>query len=385
VNLTLLLACAPWVLGPLLLLWRGRASPWLTEEPSDVPPNAPLASVVVPARNEAHNIERCVRSILRSSWPNLEVIVVDDRSSDGTGDLVRAIAGADARVRVVDGVPVPDGWFGKQWACAQGAAAASGSTLIFTDADTVHAPALIPRTMHAMRARSLDFLTVAGFQELGSFWERVVMPQVFYMIATRYGGAGEVNRARRSRDKIANGQYLCFTRAAYDALGTHEAVRGKAAEDLALSQLVHERGMRGEIAMGPDDLSTRMYTSLAEVVNGWTKNMITAGADSLPPGFIPRLLLPLLLLIAPLIHLAPVLTLIAAAVVPLPQGVVIWAAVCTTLLLLWWGFIYVRAFRQSPLYALTLPLGAMVVLFIIARATVRGRGVEWKGRRYQAG
>jgi hypothetical protein len=128
-----------------------------------------------------------------------------------------------------------------------------------------------------------------------------------------------------------------------------------------------------------------MYTSLAEVVNGWTKNMVTAGADSLPPGIIPRLLLPLLLLVVPLMHLAPVLTLIAAAFVPVAKGAVMWATVCTALLALWWGFIYARAFRLSPLYALTLPLGAVVVLFIIARATVRGRGVEWKGRRYQAG
>jgi chlorobactene glucosyltransferase len=381
-------ACMPWVLGPLLMFWRARGSPSLADEPSDVPAevglNAPLVSVIVPARNEAHNIERCVRSILRSRWPRVEVIVVDDRSEDGTGDIVRAIASEDARVRVIEGVPVPDGWFGKQWACAQGASQAGGTTLIFTDADTVHAPALIPRTMRAMRARALDFLTVGGFQELGSFWERVVMPQVFYMIATRYGGAGEVNRARRSRDKIANGQYLCFTRAAYDALGGHGSVRGKAAEDLALAQLVHERGMRGEIAMGPDSLSTRMYTSLAEVVNGWTKNMVVAGADSLPPGVIPRLLLPLLLVVSPLMHLAPVLALIAAAFVPLPPSVVTWAAVCTALLALWWGFIYVRAFRLSPLYALALPAGALVVLFIIARATIRGRGVEWKGRRYQA-
>ena len=384
-NLTWILACAPWVLGPVLLLWRGRASPWLTHEPSDVPPDAPLVSVIVPARNEAHNIDRCVRSILGSNWPNLEVIVVDDRSEDGTGAIVSAIAGEDARVRVIAGVPVPEGWFGKQWACAQGAATARGATLIFTDADTVHAPTLIPRTMHAMRARALDFFTVAGFQELGSFWERVVMPQVFYMIATRYGGAGEVNRAKRARDKIANGQYLCFPRASYDTLGGHESVRGKAAEDLALAQLVCERGMRGELAIGPDDLSTRMYTSLEEVVNGWTKNMVTAGADSLPPGVLPRLLLPVLLLVSPLISLAPVLTLVAAAFVPMAAGAVMWATVCSALLVMWWGFIYVRAFRLSPLYAITLPLGAMVVLFIIARATVRGRGVEWKGRRYQAG
>ncbi len=380
-----ILACLPWLLGPLVLLWRARDSPSLSDEPDEIPPEAPLVSVIVPARNEALNIERCVRSLLRSRWLALEVIVVDDRSEDATGALARALAAADARVRVIEGAPVPDGWFGKQWACAQGASAARGSTLIFTDADTAHAPTLIPRSMHAMRTRALDFLTVGGFQELGSFWERVVMPQVFYMIASRYGGAGAVNRARRSRDKIANGQYLCFTRACYDAIGGHASVRGKAAEDLALAQLVHARGMRGELVMGEHDLSTRMYTSLAGIVNGWTKNMVTAGVDTLPAGVVPRLLLPVLLLIVPLVHLAPPATAIASLFAPLAKGAVLWAGVCSAILLVWWAFIYVRAFRQSPLYALTLPLGAVIVLFIIARATVRGRGVEWKGRRYQAG
>jgi chlorobactene glucosyltransferase len=385
VNHPWIFLCLPWVLGPLLMLWRARGSPSLDDEPSENPPEPPLVSVVVPARNEAHNIERCVRSLLNSKWPSLEVIVVDDRSEDATGPLVRALAEADVRVRVIDGAPVPEGWFGKQWACAQGASAARGSTLVFTDADTAHAPTLITRSMHAMHARALDFLTVGGFQELGSFWERVVMPQVFYMIATRYGGAGTVNRARRSRDKIANGQYLCFTRACYDAIGGHASVRGKAAEDLALAQLVHARGMRGELVIGAHELSTRMYTSLAEVVNGWTKNIVTAGADTLPAGVVPRLLLPVLLLVVPLMHLAPPVTLIASLFVPVASGARMWATVCTVVLLLWWAFIYVRAFRQSPLYALTLPLGALIVLFIIARATMRGRGVEWKGRRYQAG
>jgi chlorobactene glucosyltransferase len=357
----------------------------LSNESDEIPPAPPLVSVIVPARNEALNIERCVCSILRSRWPVLEVIVVDDRSEDATGALVRALAATDARVHVIEGAPVPDGWFGKQWACAQGADAARGSTLVFTDADTAHAPTLIPRSMHAMRTRALDFLTVGGFQELGSFWERVVMPQVFYMIAMRYGGAGAVNRARRSRDKIANGQYLCFTRACHDAIGGHASVRGKAAEDLALAQLVHTRGMRGELVMGEHDLSTRMYTSLSEIVNGWTKNMVTAGADTLPPGIVPRLLLPVLLLVVPLMHLAPFVTLIASLFVPVWIGALKWATVCSAVLLAWWAIIYVRAFRRSPFYALTLPLGAVIVLFIIARATVRGRGVEWKGRKYQAG
>jgi len=113
--------------------------------------------------------------------------------------------------------------------------------------------------------------------------------------------------------------------------------------------------------------------------------MVTAGADTLPAGAVPRLLLPLLLLIVPLMHLVPPATLVASLLVPISRSALLWAAVCSTLLLAWWSMIYVRAFRQSPLYALALPVGAVIVLVIVARATVRGRGVEWKGRRYQAG
>ena len=152
-----ILAALPWLLGPLLMIWRARGSHSLADEPDEIPPAAPLVSVIVPARNEAHNIERCVRSILRSRWPALEVIVVDDRSEDATGSLARALAMSDARVRVIDGAPVPDGWFGKQWACAQGASAARGLTLIFTHADTVHAPTLVrARCTRCARARSIS-------------------------------------------------------------------------------------------------------------------------------------------------------------------------------------------------------------------------------------
>ncbi|MGH7622487.1 MAG: glycosyltransferase family 2 protein, partial [Gemmatimonadaceae bacterium] len=126
-----MLASAPWLLGPFLMLYRARRSPALEDDDPAIPPSPPLLSVIVPARNEAHNIERCVRSILGTQWPALEVIVIDDRSEDGTGAIVQSIAARDARVRVVHGVPVPDGWFGKQWACAQGAREAKGSTLVF--------------------------------------------------------------------------------------------------------------------------------------------------------------------------------------------------------------------------------------------------------------
>ena len=117
----------PWIIPPLVTYLRLRNSRSLDDE-SDIPlADPPLVSVIVPARNEAHNIERCVSSILSATYPNLELIVVDDSSTDGTADLARAAAKGDPRVRVVTCPPLPEGWFGKQWACATGAKVARGA------------------------------------------------------------------------------------------------------------------------------------------------------------------------------------------------------------------------------------------------------------------
>ncbi len=148
------LASLPWIVVPIFTVFRGRSSPGLDQESADPPAPAPQVSVIIPARNEARNIERCVRSVLSTTYPNVDVIVIDDDSTDGTGEIARGIAADDARLRVVESDPLPDGWFGKQWACAKGARLAPGDILCFTDADTRHSRDLLSRSLNAMIARS---------------------------------------------------------------------------------------------------------------------------------------------------------------------------------------------------------------------------------------
>ncbi|HSM61679.1 MAG TPA: glycosyltransferase family A protein, partial [Longimicrobiales bacterium] len=156
VLLPLLLA-TPW-LGTLLFLMLRVRLP--REIPERRPSRFPRVSVVVPARNEAANIGACVGSLLEQEYPDFEVIVLDDRSDDGTGDLVRAMGPGGARsLRVLDGEELPAGWTGKPWACWQGARAATGDLILFTDADTVHAPDLLPRAVAAMEEDDADLLT----------------------------------------------------------------------------------------------------------------------------------------------------------------------------------------------------------------------------------
>lgn len=374
---------APFIFAPLFTVFRARRSRSLDEERDDAGADAPLVSLVIPARNEAHNIGRCVSSAATSSYPNLEIIVVDDHSTDDTANIVQAIAEHDARVRIVVPEPLPAGWFGKQWACTAGARAARGEILGFMDADTWQSPDLVTRIVNAMSGRGSDMVTVAGTQEMGSFWERLLQPQVFAILFARYGGTEVVNESRNPSSKIANGQCLFVRRDAYVAIGGHGAVRDKVAEDLALAQRLFVAGHRTTMVLGLAQLRTRMYSSLPELLAGWGKNIYAGGRDSVPFGALGRAIFPLLLLIPPLIGLLPAVLLVLGAFGVVSGTAFAWAAIVFSVNMVWWIAVYLFV-GLSPLYALLHPLGALMLLYISVRAIVRGRQVHWKGRDYQA-
>ena len=183
---------------------------------ADYPPQraGPLVSVIIPARNEAVNIERCVRSILATEYRPFEVIVVDDRSSDTTADIVERLARsseAEGRVRLVRGEELPEGWFGKPWAIVQGYRVARGDLLLFKDADTWHHAELLPRTVTVLTAERVDLVSVLARQEMVTFWERLVQPHVLVALASRVGDLRRVNRTRVAWDAIASGAYILTT------------------------------------------------------------------------------------------------------------------------------------------------------------------------------
>ncbi len=375
------LVASPWILGPLATMWRVRRSRELGNESVSVQPDGQLVSVIVPARDERHNIDPCVRSILAGDYRNIEVVVVDDRSTDGTGDVARAIAHDDVRLTVVENPPLPDGWFGKPWACATGARAARGEIFCFTDADARHGPGLVARAVNAMNTRQLDMLSVAGHQELGSFWERVVQPHVFWMIATRYGGTETINRSKRAEDKIANGQCIFVRRSAYESIGGHVAVRDQVAEDVALAQRLFAAGTRTELILGRGELTTRMYTSLREIMAGWRKNVFAGGREAMPWGRVGQVIFPALLLLSPLLTLLPLLGLLGAAVAGGPQWLMLAASIALAAQVGTWAAVY-RWMGAPVRFALLFPLGSVVFAIIAIQAIARGSRVEWKGRAY---
>jgi chlorobactene glucosyltransferase len=373
-----LLPSLPWLLPFLGVARLANHRPALS---AARPVTGRLVSVVIPARNERSNIDTVLRSVLASTYQPLEVIAVDDRSTDGTADLIRRIAVEDSRLRLLDGDVLPAGWYGKPWACHQGYRAASGELLLFTDADTRHHPDLLAKAVGALQGEGADLVTLAPRQRCVTFWERVVMPQIWLLLGLRYH-PGRVNRARRERDVIANGQFILVRRVAYEAVGTHATVRNEIAEDLALAQAFHRAGRKQYFAFAEDLMETRMYQSLAQLVEGWSKNVFLGGRRSFPEEPMLRAMVPLMLAAALLFWLIPPGVLAVGGV---EAGLGPAAALATGLSVLFWALMS-YGMRIPVAYGLLYPLGAAMALYIVMRSTWRGRRrVEWRGRTYRAG
>jgi chlorobactene glucosyltransferase len=344
----------------------------------DYPPQraGPLVSVIVPARNEAMNIERSVRSILATEYRPIELIVVDDRSSDATAEIVERLARAgeaEGRLRLVRGAELPEGWFGKSWAIIQGYRVARGDVLLFTDADTWHHPDLLPRTVTVLTTEHVDLVSVVSRQEMVTFWERLVQPHVLLALASRVGDVRRVNRTRVTWDAIASGAYILTRRRAYDTVGTHEAVRGTVAEDVALAQAYVRHHLDIFLTHATQFMSVRMYRSLAEIVEGWSKNLALGVPLMFPPLPLVRRAAPYLMWLPALCWLLP----------PLFWAVYgwSWAAATTLVSLAIWIAVY-RAEGAPVRYALVYPLGAAMVAYIMIRSAWRGGKVQWRGRTY---
>lgn len=386
-------AAVPWIVAPAVIFYRLSRTTHLKDEAAVAPDDAPLVSVICPARNEAVHIAEFTRAALASTYPRFELIIVDDSSTDGTAELARSAgaslgrtadgaAGAvDPRLTVITAPPLPAGWFGKQWACHTGMQRARGEILFFTDADTRHGPELVTRSVNAMRRRGSDMLSVVGQQTLGSFWERVVQPSVFTVIFTSFGGAEAVSNTTDPKKKIANGQCIFVRRDAYDAMGGHDAIKQFVVEDLMLAQRLCAIGRRVHLVTGMDQMTTRMYSSLGEIIAGWTKNIWAGGRCILPENEAVRGVLRVLMPLSALPSLVPFVALVLGLAGVLSPAWTTFGAISYAALTAWSAVGY--TILQQPLwYAFLHPLGAAVATWIFTRAAWNGDRVRWKAREY---
>ena len=201
------------------------------------------------------------------------------------------------------------------------------------------------------------------------------------MIASRYGGTETVNRSKRAEDKIANGQCIFVRRRPYDSIGGHEAVRDQVAEDVALAQRLFAAGKRTELVLGRDELTTRMYTSLREIMAGWRKNIFAGGREAMPWGRFGQVIFPALLLLPPLLTLLPPLAFLVAWLADGPDRLLLASGIALAAQVITWAAVY-RWMGAPMRWATLFPLGSVVVAIIAIQAIARGSRVEWKGRAY---
>ena len=370
----LTIACCVLAVFPALLFLRNlplyARLPLVPGRPgvSPRPSFANRCSVLIPARNEEANIADAIRSILPSADSDLEIIVLDDASTDRTAEIVREIAQNDPRVRLETAAPLPPGWCGKNFGCQQLAALAQHPLLIFMDADVrLTRPDSLARLAAFMEESGASLASGVPREETGTFLEKLIIPLIHFVLL----GFLPLHRMRAGTDPrfaAACGQILAVRRDAYERTGGHRAIADRIHDAVALTRNFRAHGFRTDLFDATDTFRCRMYRRASEVWNGFAKNAHEGLAT-------PRLIGPATALLLG----GQVLPLILLALAPSPlTALVTFAAYLPRL-------IGVARFRQSLLGALLHPLGICVLVAIQWFAFFRARGKRpavWKGRAY---
>lgn len=266
---------AIWPVRHVVISWAVRQLHLLTpDSPRYDRPDPPLVTAIIPAKDEEATLADCLASVCAQDYPNLEVLVVDDRSADRTGEIARSFATADPRVRVLTISHLPAGWTGKTHALQEASASARGQWLWFLDADTRHGPTNLSIVMEYARSHDAALASLLPEMRCETFWEAVVQPLAGIVLVQSFP-LFRVNDDRK-RLAFANGQYILIRRDAYDAAGGHHAVRQRFVEDIGLAARVKGRGLRIRVAIAQGIGSTRMYAGLGPLVRGWSRILYDA-------------------------------------------------------------------------------------------------------------
>jgi hypothetical protein len=331
---------------------------------------APSLSVVIAARNEQEKIAAALRSVLRQDYPGLEVIVVDDRSTDSTGTLLDELAVGEPRLRVVHLDALPHGWLGKNHALMRGAGLASGEWILFTDADVVLAPTATARAVgYAVRER-LDHLTVTPRLEMPSA-ALDAFAGTFAILFARYARPWRA-RDPRSRSHVGIGAFNLVRTEAYRAIDGHRRLAMRPDDDLKLGKVLKRAGFRQDVAFGSDMVSVEWYATVGEAVRGLEKNTF-AGLDYSVAAVLASCALLLTLDAWPFFAL-----LVTRGATRMLEAVTV-----ATILLTYAAS--TRGSRTNPLLGLAYPLAILLFVFILLRSTflaLRNGGIRWRDTLY---
>ncbi|BCS55720.1 glycosyltransferase family 2 protein [Geobacter sp. SVR] len=357
-------------LAGLDMLIGNRSIRALRESSPQLPAEPPRVSVAVAARDEARNIREALQSLLQLDYPNLELIVVDDRSSDGTAEILDKMATASPHLRVLHVSELPAGWLGKNHALWLGSRRATGELLLFTDADIVMQPDALSRAVNHLRACKLDHLAATPSMRMPNLFLAMFGASfiLFFSLFARPWKA----KSPTSSCHIGIGAFNLVRTAVYRSVGGHEAIRLRPDDDLKLGKIIKKRGFRQDVVYAPEFLAVEWYASVGEVILGLEKNAF-AGTDY-------RVWL---VLSGAVFHLLAGVWPYLAVIVTHGTTRLVYCTIVTLITLLFADSAGFHGARRW--HAIAYPLTTLLFVYILLRTTVLNlvrRGIRWRGTFY---
>jgi chlorobactene glucosyltransferase len=351
-------------LSNILFLKRATQAPSLRE--------GPKISVLIPARNEENNIRQCLTSLLRQTYTNYEIIVLDDLSTDSTYEIVAGMAAEHSNLSIIKGEELPEGWYGKPHAMQQLSKHASGDFFLFTDADTIHSSESISWSITNMLHHKADILSGYPHHTTEGFGEDLVIPNI-YINTILFLPLWMVPTTHIPLFSHAIGQYILFRRESFEAIGGYEVAAQKITEDVYMAKAMKRRGYKVQFLDAKRYCSCRMYDGFQRAANGISKNIYDFFEQKLYPLFI---LIPFALLF----FIVPVALLVYQAIIAGPY--LYHAGISVGVFFITWAIAMID--RRVKWYVVFLhPLMFLVLVGIAVKSVLDdtlGRGYLWKGR-----
>lgn len=340
----------------------------------------PLISILVPARNEEKSISKCLDSLSKQTYPNLEIIVIDDQSSDRTFEIIQEFTKKDPRIKLIPGKPLPGGWMGKCWALYQGTQIAKGEWFLFSDADVVHAPLTVNSVYQYAVKNDVDFLTLKYKLLVKSFWEKVIPSSINFAKSWFYPSPKKVNKMDTLAIEV-KGDFVFVKRSIYEKLGDHYTVKDEIIESSALMR--HFKKARHKVALldGSHIIRVRKFHSFSDIVSSYSKLFYKSFQSRMN---ILLYFIYIFLLVALLSPLGYITFYLAFNFSVLNTKILFWSLSQIFILFAVAMFFYKKD-NFKPWYALTFPLGAVLIMYIASKALfelIIEKRLSWRGRVY---
>jgi len=382
-----------WILYVIRTMRNYKMLPKLIRDQNKSSDSFPKVSVIIPTRNESKRITPCIESMKVQSYPNLEILIVDD-STDNTVEVIKNIVKDDKRFRIIKEEKLEGGWVGKPHAMQQGAKEAKGEWLLLIDADTAHDPDIVSSAVKHAIKKKLDMLSILAELVCKSFWEKIIQPiptgLLIFILPL-----GKVNDPQ-SKDAFALGPFILIKHSVFDKIGGYEKIRGKIADDVEMAKLLKESGFKIGLARAHDMMKLRMYEKFRDIWEGWSKNIFLGLVQKREIKSKGKQLLILLIGLFVVFDMVvlPFIAVILSLFVVIILNISSWWFILWSSLIIWLfsiiaqSVVHKKYYIGNPIFSPLYFIGGIITMGIFLNSAVKtlsGRGVKWKGRTYTNG